>query len=438
MRAAGEHSHSGRGMQLNYKRTFFVGLAFLSISAFWSMYDGLIPLILKNTFAVGDTAAGVVMALDNILALFMLPLFGALSDRVRTPIGKRMPFILGGTAAAVISMIMIPIADNAVNFPLFVAALFLTLVAMSTYRSPAVALMPDVTPKPLRSKANGVINLMGAVGGMISLVAMSLLIPDVGKPDYLPIFAIVAGLMVVAVVVLFVTIKENELVAEMERQHGHGDEPGDAEQSGGQLPPDVRRSLLFILASVFLWFMAYNAVTTAWSKYAQTVLGMAGGSFASKLLLATAAATLTFIPAGIIASYIGRKRTIMVGVSLLMACFAAAFGFRSYNPLLNVLLIVIGVAWALINVNSYPMVVEMAKGSDVGKFTGYYYTFSMSGQIITPILSGAFLEHVGYWTLFPYAALFALLALITMSMVKHGDSKPQKLSSKVEYFGVDD
>lgn len=144
-------------MRLNYRRTFFIGLAFMSISAFWQLYDSIIPLILKNTFGVAHTPAGVIMALDNVLALFMLPLFGALSDRVDTPIGRRMPFILGGTAAAVVSMLIIPVADNAARFPLFMVALLVALVAMSTYRSPAVALMPDVTPKPFRSQANGII-----------------------------------------------------------------------------------------------------------------------------------------------------------------------------------------------------------------------------------------------------------------------------------------
>lgn len=426
-------------VQLNYKRTFFIGLAFLSISAFWQMYDNLIPLILKNTFDIGDTLAGVIMALDNVLALFMLPLFGALSDRIQTPIGKRMPFIIGGTIAAVAFMILIPVADNLVNLPMFVIVLFLTLLAMSTYRSPAVALMPDVTPKPLRSKANGVINLMGAVGAIISLITMSLLIPDVGKPNYLPIFAVVAGLMVTAVVVLVLTIKENRLVEEMRRLEGPGEASSEAGQgAAGPLPPDVRLSLFFILASIFLWFMAYNAVTTAWSKYAQQVLGMAGGGFANSLLLATAAAVLTFIPSGLIATRIGRKRTILAGIVLLFASFALAFFFTAYHPLINVLLVLIGVGWALINVNSYPMVVEMAKGSDVGKFTGYYYTFSMAGQIVTPVVSGALLEYVGYRTLFPYAALFAGLAFITMIMVQHGDSKPLAAKDKLEYLDVED
>lgn len=425
-------------MKLNYRRTFFIGLAFLSISAFWQIYDSLIPLILKHTFNIGDTLAGGIMAIDNVLALFMLPVFGALSDKVQTPIGRRMPFIIGGTAAAVLFMILIPISDNLVNLPMFIMVLFLTLIAMSTYRSPAVALMPDVTPKPLRSKANGVINLMGAVGAIISLLLMSALIPDTGKPNYLPIFAIVAGLMVTAVVVLVLTIKENRLREEMESLGGHENEDVDSLSDDQPLPYAVQRSLFFILLSVFFWFMAYNAVTTAFSKYAQDVLGMVGGGFANSLLLATAAAVVTFIPSGLLATRIGRKRTILIGIAFLFFSFAIAAMFTSYSPFINVLLVTIGVGWALINVNSYPMVVEMARGSDVGKFTGYYYTFSMAGQIITPVLSGALLEYVSYWTLFPYAAFFSALAFVTMLAVHHGDSRPDAPKDKLELFDVED
>ncbi len=379
------------------------------------------------------------MALDNVLALFMLPLFGALSDRVSTPIGKRMPFIIGGTAAAVISMILLPISDNLVNLPMFITALFVTLIAMSTYRSPAVALMPDVTPKPLRSKANAVINLMGALGAVVSLALISFLVPDVGKPNYLPIFAIVGGLMVGAVVILFFTIKENKLVAEMASLDGHGsDEDKSKEVPGSKMAPDVKRSFILILLSIFFWFMAYNAVTTAFSKYAQDFLGIKGGGFANSLLLATAAAVVTFMPAGIIASKIGRKKTILGGIVLMFVSFVVAFTFTSYSPFINVLLVLIGMGWASINVNSYPMVVEMAKGSDVGKFTGYYYTSSMAGQILTPILSGALLEHVGYRTLFPYAAFFMAVAFVTMSFVKHGDSKPVTPQDKLEMLDVGD
>ena len=423
-------------MKLNYRRTFFIGLAFMSISAFWNVYDSIIPLILKHTFGIGDTLSGVIMALDNILALFMLPLFGALSDRVDTPIGKRMPFILGGTAVAVAAMVVIPAADNAVNLPLFIGSLLVALVAMSTYRSPAVALMPDVTPKPLRSQANGIINLMGALGVIYSLALISVLVPKEGKPNYLPIFACVGALMVVAVVILFLTVKEKKLAAAM-RAHEGEEEVEEAQPQGGSMEPAVRRSFGLILASIFFWFFAYNAVTTAFSKYAQSYLGIAGGGFANSLMLATVAAVIAFIPAGLIAARIGRKRTIMAGITVLGLSFFAASFFRAFSPLLNVLLVLIGFAWAAINVNSYPMVVEMAKGADIGKYTGYYYTASMSAQILTPILPGFFMERFGYGTLFPYATVFMVLAFLTMSQVRHGDSKAVSPRSKLELLDVD-
>ncbi|MGI6561759.1 MAG: MFS transporter [Clostridia bacterium] len=413
-------------MKLNYKRTFFIGFAFLSICAFWQLYDSIVPLILKNTFKIGDTVAGAVMAADNVMALFLLPLFGALSDKVKTPIGKRMPFIIGGTAMAVVFMILLPVSDNKVNLPMFIIALFLTLVAMGTYRSPAVALMPDLTPKPLRSKANAIINLMGAVGGMVSLVLISFLVKKVDKPNYLPLFACIAALMVLAVVILIFTVNENKLLHTIEgldREEPKNEEEKTTSESS-KLPKDVFRSLAFILVSISFWFMAYNAVTTAFSKYAQDFLKLEGGGFAGKMLLATAAAIITYIPSGLIASKIGRKKTIMLGILLMFVCFSLAFTYTEYKPSMNILLVFIGVGWALINVNSYPMVVEMSKGSDIGKYTGYYYTFSMAAQILTPILSGALLEFVGYRTLFPYAAVFMALAFLTMTAVRHGDSKP--------------
>lgn len=423
-------------MKLNYRRTFFIGLAFMSISAFWQLYDSIIPLILKHTFNIGDTWAGAIMAIDNVLALFMLPLFGALSDRVDTKIGKRMPFIVGGTIAAVISMVLLPVADNSVSLPLFVLVLLFTLVSMATYRSPAVALMPDVTPKPLRSQANGIINLMGALGAIFSLALISILVPHTGKPDYLPIFATVAGLMVVAVTILFFTTKEKEIAAEME-EHEKPEEKRETQVASGKMEPAVKRSFIFLLASIFFWFFSYNAVTTAFSKYAQDFLGIPGGGFANSLMLATIAAVVAFIPAGFLAAKIGRKKTILGGITLLLICFAIAATFTAYTPFLNILLILIGFGWASINVNSYPMVVEMAKGSDVGRFTGYYYTASMSAQILTPILSGFFLEFVGYRTLFPYAVVFMAIAFITMIQVKHGDSRVEMPTSKIEMLDVD-
>lgn len=432
-------------MKLNTKRTILVGLAFLSISAFWQLYDSIIPLILKNTFQISDTIAGFVMAADNVLALFMLPLFGTLSDKVHTPLGKRTPFILAGTGIAVISMLLIPVADNRLSLPLFAGALMVTLLAMSTYRSPAVSLMPDVTPKPLRSKANAIINLMGAVGGVISLLLISTLVAKEGKPDYLPIFLIVALVMVAAVAVLLLKIRENplrrqreelELTLEPEPDLSEGvAEPG---SKPAPMPADVRKSLVLILLSVAFWFMGYNAVTSAFSKYAQIYWGIEGGGFANCLLVATVAAIVSYIPVGALASKIGRKKTILMGVALLFSMFGIGAFIRHYHPAVNLLFMLVGVAWAAINVNSYPMVVEMSRGSDIGKYTGFYYTFSMAAQIVTPIFSGALLEHIGYHTLFPYAALFVAAAFFTMLFVKHGDSRPIPPKSRLEAFDIED
>jgi Na+/melibiose symporter-like transporter len=386
--------------------------------------------MLQNTFKLGETVTGTVMALDNVLAIFLLPVFGAYSDKVNTKLGKRTPFILFGTISAVVLMMILPAADLLGNMVLFVTALLLLLVAMGSYRSPAVALMPDVTPKPLRSKANAVINLMGAAGGVFSLVMIKLLVKQVDKPDYIFVFLAVAALMLISVMVLVSRVKENKLAVKSEEEEGE-------EQSGrdtGKLPKEVQRSLIFILVSIFLWFMAYNAVTTAFSRYAVKVWDLKGGSFANCLLVATIAAIISYIPIGMLSGKFGRKNTIIGGILLLTASYFTGMIFREFSVMIYLVFAVTGIGWAAINVNSYPMVVEMSKGSEVGKYTGLYYTFSMSAQIITPILSGFLLEHISYYTLFPYAVVFSLLSLCTMLLVKHGDARPEKKSSLLENF----
>lgn len=423
-------------MKLNYKRTTLIGLAFLSISAFWQMYDNIIPLILKNTFLLGETYTGVIMAADNILALFLLPIFGSLSDKVSTPIGKRMPFVLVGTGLAFTFLMLLDYSNKSRNLLLFVGTLFFLLIAMGLYRSPAVALMPDLTPKPLRSKGNAIINLMGAVGGVYTLIMIQVLVGSGDTPDYFPLFLSVGLLMLVSVAVLFLTIKENKLRAEI-----NIDEPEDekeAPKSTSELPPEVKRSLFFILISIALWFISYNAVTTAFSRYATHVWGMQNGGYANCLMVGTVAAIISYIPIGHIASRLGRKKTIMLGIVLLASCFLAASFMNQYHWIMNIFFAIIGFAWAAIGVNSLPMVVEMSAAGDVGKYTGLYYTFSMAAQVVTPILSGFLLEHVSYRTLFPYAVIFAALAFVTMSQVKHGDSKPVQKKDMLENFGVED
>lgn len=431
-------------MKLNYKRTTLVGLAFLSICAFWQVYDNLIPLILKETFAVDDTLIGVVMALDNVLALFMLPLFGKLSDKTRTRVGRRMPYIVGGTVAAVVCLAILPLAERQNNLVLFFTGLGCVLIAMATYRSPAVALMPDVTPKPLRSQGNAVINLMGALGGMLMLGTMQVLLPkqvtgEVFRPNYLPIFAVLGILMAVCIALLFWKINEPACVRAMEEEsRAAGLSPDEEETApdgtGKKMPPAQARSFVFILASVFLWFMGYNAVTSGFSRYATQELK---GSFSLILMVCTAAAIVAYLPVGAIAARIGRKKTILVGVLFLGVAFAAGSFFHQVSALLYIFFIFAGFGWAFINVNSYPMVVEMAGGADVGKYTGYYYTVSMTAQIVTPIFSGFLMGHVGYRTLFPYAAFFVFASFVTMLMVRHGDSKPQPKKG-LEALDVDD
>lgn len=424
-------------MQLNYKRTFFIGLAFMSICAFWQLYDNVIPLILSETFGIGEIRTGAIMGIDNILALFLLPFIGTLSDKVHTKLGKRTPFIIVGTFIAVTFMILIPYADTKKNFLLFFLSLGFVLIAMACYRSPAVALMPDLTPKPLRSKANAVINLMGTLGGIFTLIMIKSLIPNnIIKPNYMPVYIAVAALMVLAVVILLVAVPENKLAKEVAAENNE-DITTKEDLKSHVLPKDVKRSLIFLLLSVFLWFTAYNAVTSAFSRYAIKVWGFTGGSYANALLVATGAATISYIPIGFLSSKFGRKKTIIGGIILMTLSYMSGFLVTDYSMVIYVIFAFTGIGWAAISVNSYPMVVEMSHGGDVGKYTGIYYTFSMLAQTITPIVSGALLEKVSYRTLFPYAFVFSILSLCTMLFVKHGNSKPE-LKNALENFDLDD
>ncbi|NLB91700.1 MAG: SLC45 family MFS transporter [Clostridiales bacterium] len=421
-------------MKLNYKRTILVGFAFMSISAFWQLYDTTIPVMLKNSFQMNDFYAGFIMAIDNVLALFLLPFFGALSDKRNTKIGKRMPFIIGGTIAATILMVVLPIFDQSQNLFWYCVTLGLLLFAMGTYRSPAVALMPDVTPKPLRSKANAIINLMGTVGGLFSLGMIRLLVQNITedqrnigvRENYQGVYIAVALFMLLAVLILFITIKERKIGKELAAQGGLQEE--ELQQAVGEerLSPAVKKSMILILASVFFWFMGYNAVTTSFSKYVMGVWGKGIGDASACLMVATVGATIAFLPVGMLSSKFGRKRMIQFGVTLLALCFGAGSLVGEFSKGLYGLFALVGVAWACINVNSYPMVVELGQGATVGKYTGYYYTFSMAAQIVTPILSGFLLENVGYHTLFPYAAIMVAISFVTISLTKHGDNKPPK------------
>ncbi len=563
-------------MKLNSKRTLLVGFAFFLICVFWQAYDAIIPLMLTNKFGLDQTWSGLVMSLDNILALFMLPIFGALSDKANTKYGKRTPFIVMGTILAVVCFVSLSFVDAAqlkkikdengsnatywqqkdeyvlsnreyhsitnadvaqeysladytarvyynkdyanltdqekadlqawyesINYDsvysfdthtdtytvyenkdavpdgvrttntystlvsgaeslfaksitqgnvfvlvIFIIVLLMTLISMATFRSPAVALMPDVTVKPLRSKANAIINLMGTAGGI--LVLLLGMVFGTGKVqnqlmDYRWFVATVCGIMLIALTVFILTVKEKKWNQQMldeqakldaeEQQNTQSEPEADAPVVSEKLPKDKLISLIFILASVAMWFTGYNAVTSKYSVYAVNVLNK---DYNTTLLIAQAAAVVAYIPVGMIASKLGRKKTIMIGVGLLFTAFFGATFITASSPdfLITILFALAGIAWATINVNSFPMVVELAQGSTIGKYTGYYYTASMAAQVITPILSGWLMDTFGTMSiLFPYATIFVGIAFVTMCFVKHGDSKPEQPKDKMTMLG---
>ncbi len=557
-------------MKLNYKKVIFVGFAFFLITAFWQAYDSIVPMMLVNKFGLNQTLSGIIMALDNVLALVLLPVFGALSDKTKTKYGKRTPYIVLGTIFAIVAFMGLTFCDNmqlnkaysqvneeqffeeslweqgddikisnkefsegqdkeytlkdyvsrliknksysslsveekdevknafvalageydktyvyvdgeytltekgvedskniysniitpcksayawnvTVQNPLplilFIVVLFLTLLSMATFRSPAVALMPDVTIKPLRSKANAIINLMGTAGGILVLVLGMLF--GTGKVQnqtmsYTLFVLAVCAIMALGLILFLIKVREVKWAKEMEDETTLLQEQGliKKEEESVDTPTESlskskKISLILILASVALWFTGYNAITTKYSLYASTVLH---ADYNTTLIIAQAAAIVAYVPVGLIASKIGRKKSILAGVIMLAAAFFSATFVTSETPpiIISIFFALAGIGWATINVNSFPMVVELAKGSDIGKYTGLYYTASMSAQIITPVLSGAIMDLSGTMTvLFPYATVFVIGSFITMLFVKHGDNKVADKKSILEHLDVD-
>jgi len=450
-------------MKLNYKRTFLIGLVFFSITMMSSLHDSLTPKILYS-FGVGETLIGTIMAADNILAIVLMPTFGYLSDRLNSKYGKRKPFCLIGSLFAAVFLIMLPVSDNKRNLLMFIVCLFFFLLSLATYRSPGVSVMSDVTPKPLRSKANGVINLMGTLAGIIAIVFTSFFykerileweynaigdkVPVLGA-DGLPIldntvnnmgmYVAVASIALIAMIIYAVLIDENKLVKEREeteRSLGIITEETAENNKKQILPKDEKKSMVLILASIFLWFFGYNAVITFFSNYAATVLGITGGGFSKYLLVANVGGVIAFIPAGIVAGKIGRKKTILTGIGILSTAFFSGIFMTKETPLLYALFLLAGIGWASINVNSLPMITEFAQTQSIGQFTGYYYFASMSAQTLTPVIIGFLIENltIGYRVMFIYATVFLILSAIPISFSKHGDSLANVSGSVLERF----
>ena len=502
-------------MKLNYKRTILVGFAFFLISAFWQAYDAIVPLALTNHFGLPQTISGIIMSVDNILAVFMLPIFGAISDKVMTKFGRRTPFIVLGTVAAVLSFIMLSVVNgiqinaleesgivetyraaaeaygNTVNaltesfsnnhiteavyntgianaetafnavkdalkedaleltlsniWPLvgFIGVLLVVLIAMATFRSPAVALMPDVTVKPLRSKGNAIINLMGTAGGIIVLAFSSIF--GISKDPYMSYTGYVIATCVVMVVglgIFIATVKERKWADEMDattKELGLEDVVEEkSDEPKRTLGKAEFRSLLLILASVALWYIGYNSITSKYSVYSTNVLGV---DYGLTLIVAQAAAIVSYIPVGIVASKFGRRKTILAGITMLATAFFIGNFIGEGAPTLVMypIFALAGIGWATINVNSFPMVVELAKGGEVGKYSGYYYTASMAAQIVAPILSGALYDLFGMRAMFfSFGTVFVAASFATMFFVKHGDAKPEQQGALEALAGADD
>lgn len=413
---------------LNWKRTLLVTLPFAGALGFWQAYDGIIPLILKNTFHLGDTISGAVMALDNVCALFLLPLFGHLSDKTHSKLGRRTPYILMGSIIAAILIPLLAIADQLDNLVLFFIILCVLLIVLSSYRTPCVALMPDVTPRPLRAKADAFNSLMAAVAGVIVLVSISIVVPQVKHPNYLPVFLIVSSIILLCTLIFLCFFRENKAVQDMHEESIEMgikvDEIDLKDEGGHEKETDVatRKSLLAILVCVFFYFMASNAVTSAFSKYASSMWNAKGGSFANFQLVATLVTLISYMPMANLSCHIGRKKTTYIGILLMCIGGFCIFLITGYTPLVYLYVSICGVGMGTVATTIYPMIMEIASEKTTGTYTGYYYTASMSAQIITPILSGAVMEFIGYRYLYLYAIICILLAAIPLTWVKKGNT----------------
>ena len=449
-------------LKLNYKRTAPIGFAFFGILLLWQVYDSWCPTFLTDIFArrmygmssaelkAGDSdkilnvqwLVGIIMACDNLAALILLPIFGRLSDKTRTPIGKRMPYILVGTLVAAVAFPFIPLFFHKNNIAGMVIMMGVVLMFMMMYRNPAVALMPDITPKPLRAKANGIINIMGYVGGAFATVLGIFL----KLSDYINVadearklwiieipFIVASVLMVLSALVLFATIKENKVEEEMRDEMIEGERLAAIATpvtDDGPMSKENKQMLLAILGAEFLWFMSDNALGTYMGNYVIYYLNSASSNTMLLTIFGGLASVVGFAIAGSIADRIGRKWTVSCGLGLtflglILMCFVApsgkvvgANGEFSFPVLLYAVGVVRGFGMALVHNCSFPMVVELCSSRQIGTFTGYYYTASMSAQTVTPILLGLFLNRTLAWKTLPvYTCILTLLSFTVFTLL---------------------
>lgn len=391
-------------MKMDYKKTFILGFGFFAISLCGALYDSYVPIFLSR-FISSEMVIGFLMTMDNYAGLFLQPFFGSLSDRTKTRAGKRMPFLLIGMPLSALLVSLIPLHNGLVT--LLITIVLYNLV-MASYRSPTVALMPDITPKPLRSKANGVINLMGGVGSVIAFFVGSMLY----KINKAYPFFMAAALLLICIVILYLKIKEKRDSLNYENPEEEGKHAIKEKFSFKGM-----RNVLFLLFAIFFWFVAQNSVATFFTLYGKEYLHVNEALASSKLTYFSLSMVVFALPAGLIGTKIGKKKTIVIGLVTMILVFGGLL-FSGSIDAIGYMFIISGVGWALININSYPFVVSMTTGPMIGRYTGYYYVFSSLAAIVSPPLVGGLIQVFGYGILFQYSVIGFIVSLLCILMVK--------------------
>ncbi len=461
-------------MKLDYKKTFLLGFGFLGVSVVWTFYNSFVPIILKG-FIASNALIGLIMTFDNILAVTIQPIIGAASDKTKTRVGRRMPYLLIGAPLAAIFFALIPVAQT---LTILLGLIILMNLSMALFRSPVIALMPDIFPSPVRSKANGVINFMGGAGALVAVFAGGALF---NMNRDVP-FIVIAAVMLVAIIVVFLTIKEpKDIPAEagediswrlvkvstialavgivsflLLNKTGALDSfltffEADAIYQGHMLIALaifavivfvtilrwVHKSTIFIFLSIFFWFFGYNAVETFFTLYGVNTLGLKAGTASMILGIFIITFIIFAIPSGFVATRFGRKKTIITGLLLLIIPMGF-MAFTSSIPAIVAVMFLSGVGWACVNINSFPMIWDISTEEMLGTYTGLYYFFSMLAQTISPPIVGVFIDYNGgdYQSMFYIVPAFFLLALITMLFVKGGEAKSMTASESLEQMEV--
>jgi maltose/moltooligosaccharide transporter len=413
--------------RLNYTKTFLLGFGFFGVSVIWGTYNAFVPLFLANKFDIGPAVIGFLMTLDNLAALFIQPAVGAWSDRLSTRIGRRMPFILIGAPIGAVAFGILPLAAA---FPVFLAGKLALILSMAVWRTPVVALMPDITPSKFRSQANGVINFMGGVGAIISFLVGAQLY------DINPAFPFWLGsaLVVIAVLLLFIFIKEPKVF----KNNPDAERP-DMLKSLREILKDKDKSAIRIFLAIMFWFIAYNAIEAFFTLFANQHLGMAESDGVRLLGQLSVMFVLFALPSGYLGGKIGRRQTISIGI-IMMAAAMLSMAILSVPvltqllftipvlgevPVVGLILMTAGIAWALININSLPMVVDMTDNIRIGTYTGLYYLFSTLAAIAGPNINGLFVQLAGrdYSVIMYIGPVFMALALWMMFGVTRGEAQ---------------